>query len=321
MARPGTCGFERFGIGARWSTAPKGHYNRRDLRFAIYLIAFSFPAAFAADTLTNFRHSPVISEYGAASEVEFSTPLMELEAGSLAHHLPAAMKNLRFDEPVWVIGYKTAIVDRQGKTPRENYLCHTFLADQHVDQHPEYELKGIYSDAFTPEVRLPAGFGILFTPSDPLHWMPMFNNRLDDPVRVAMKVVLTVIRAKDLTKPLKPLYANLRSVQAPHLFFVPPGKDERAITFTLPFEGSFHFLGTHLHPYGASVELFNVSRNETVWRGRRTGGPESPMEVYTSSGGYAFHAGETFQIRSIYDNPTKEKIDAMAGLFMLYARK
>ncbi|MSV29005.1 MAG: hypothetical protein EXQ52_09715 [Bryobacterales bacterium] len=149
----------------------------------------------------------------------------------------------------------------------------------------------------------------------------MFNNRGDDPIRVAMKVVLTVIRAKDLTKPLKPLYGSLRSVQAPHLFFVPPGKDERAVTFTLPFEGSIHFLGTHLHPYGASVELFSVSRNQTVWKGVRTGGPESPMEVYSSAGGYTFSAGETMRIKSVYDNPTKEKVDAMAGLFMLYSRK
>ncbi|MSV29004.1 MAG: hypothetical protein EXQ52_09710 [Bryobacterales bacterium] len=125
------------------------------MRFAIQLLVLSFPAS-AADGLTNFRPSQTVSEYGATSDVEFSTPLMELEPGALAHHLPAGMKNLRFEEKVWVIGYKTTIVDSKGRSPRENYLCHTFLADQHVDQHPENELKGIYSDAFTPEVRRPA---------------------------------------------------------------------------------------------------------------------------------------------------------------------
>ena len=291
------------------------------MKLAILLLVILPATAPAAEALTVFRPSPVQSPYGVTSEVEFATPLMELESGSLAHHLPAAMKALRFEEPVWVIGYKTSIVDSQGKTPRENYLCHTFLADQHVDQHPEIELKGVYSDAFTPEVRLPEGFGVLFSPNDPLHWMPMFNNRGDQPVRVAIKVALTVIRRKDLRKPLQPLYASLRSVQVPHLFFVPPGRDERTVRFTLPFEANIHFLGTHLHPYGASVELFNVSRNELVWKGMRTAGPESPMEVFSSTEGYAVHAGETFQIKAVYDNPAKEKIDAMAGLFMLYERK
>jgi hypothetical protein len=255
------------------------------------------------------------------SEVEFSTRLVELEGASLAHHLPGTMRNMRFAEPVWVIGYKTEVIDHQGKTPRENYLCHTFLADQHVDQHPENELKGIYSDAFTPEVRLPAGFGVLFSPKDPVHWMPMFNNRGQDPTRVAMKVVLTVIRAKDLRKPLKPLLGTLRSVQVPHLYFVEPGKDVRETTFTIPFEGRIHFLGTHLHPYGAAVELYNVTAKSRVWIGRRTGGPESPMEVYSNGEGYPMHKGDQYRITATYNNPTSGKLDAMAGLFMLYSRQ
>jgi hypothetical protein len=135
-----------------------------------------------------------------------------------------------------------------------------------------------------------------------------------------MKVVLTVIRAKDLKKPLKPLYASLRSVQTPHLFFVPPGKDVRELTFELPFNGSIHFLGTHLHPYGVSIELYNVSRHEQVWKGKRKSGSDGPMEVYSNPAGYAVQAGETYKITTVYENPGAEKIDAMAGLFMLYSR-
>src|SRR2546425_866876 len=103
-----------------------------------------------AQTLTQFRPSAVRTEYGVASDVEFSTRLVDLEPGSLAHHLPQAMKSFQFAERVWVIGYKTTILDSSGKTPRENYLCHTFFADQRVTQHDELELSGIYSDAFTP---------------------------------------------------------------------------------------------------------------------------------------------------------------------------
>src|SRR5262249_35823757 len=135
-----------------------------------------------------------------------------------------------------------------------------------------------------------------------------------------MKVVLSLIRAKDLKKPLQPLHASLRSVQTPHLYFVSPGTDKRETTFTLPFNGRIHFLGTHLHPYGASVALYNVTRNEQGWKGIRTGGPESPMQVYSSAEGYSIRAGEEYRITAVYDNPTKLSIDAMAGLFMLYSR-
>jgi len=287
---------------------------------SLLCMVFSADMAMPAELLTNFRPSTIRSDHGIASEVEFSTGLVELEPGALAHHLPQAMRNFRFAEPVWVIGYKTEIRDPHGKSPRENYLCHTFFGDQRVDQREDNELRGIYSDAFTPEVRVPEGFGIPLLADQSLHWMPMFNNRGDDPARVEMKVTITVIRAKDLRRPLKPLYASLRSVQIPHLFFVPPGRDERQVTFELPFNGRIHFLGTHLHPHGASIELYNVSRRERVWKGARQSGPTGPMEVYSNSEGYLIHVGETYRITAVYENPSAEKIDAMAGLFMLYSR-
>ena len=291
-------------------------------RLVLCVVLGGFAAARGANLLTDFRPSPIASPYGAVSRVEFSTPLVELESGVLAHHLAKAMKDYRFGEPVWVIAYKTEILDAQGRPPRENYLCHTFFGDQRVAQHQDQEMRGIYSDAFTPEVRLPEGFGLRLTPDDNLHWMPMFNNRDERPVRVSMKVEVTLIREKDLVKPLRPLYSNLRSVQVPHLFFVPPGHDERQTTFEMPFDGAIHFLGTHIHPHGSSIELYNVSRGERVWIGTRQGDPVSgPMQTYTSAEGYTVRAGETYRIKAVYDNPTGAPIDAMAGLFLLYSRK
>jgi len=276
--------------------------------------------ATCADLLATFRESPLRTEYGLASEVEFSTAAVELEPGALAHHLPQAMRSFRFPEPVWAIAYRTEISDARGQTPKENYLCHTFFGDQRVMQRQDQEVKGIYSDSFTPEVRLPDGLGIAFAADENLHWMPMFNNRGDEPVRVRMKVTLTVIRGKDLKKPLKPVYASLRSVQVPHLFFVPPGRDERQSTFMLPFHARIHFLGTHIHPHGVSIELFNESRRERVWQGSRTGGPESAMQIYSNAEGYSVRNGETYRVTSVYQNPFPHDIDAMAGLFLLYSR-
>jgi hypothetical protein len=284
-----------------------------------WLVCLVFVAQ-ADELLTHFRPSAIRSDFGTVSEIEFSTGLLELEAGVLAHHLPHAMSKFRFAEPVWVIGYRAEILNVQGKTPRENYLCHTFLADQRVSQREDDEVKGIYSDAFTPEVRAPDGFGIPISPDDRLHWMPMFNNRGEETVRVMMKTVVTVIRGKDLKKPLTPLYGSLRSVHIPHLFFVPPGHDERQVTFEAPFNGKIHFLGTHLHPHGVSIELYNVSRQEQVWKGTRKNDPNGPMQVYSSAAGYRVQAGETYKINAVYENPTSDKIDAMAGLFMLYSR-
>jgi hypothetical protein len=270
-------------------------------------------AALAAQLITDFRPAAVQSRYGAVSEVEFSTPLLLLEPGSLAHHMPHAMRDYRFGETVWVIAYRTEVIDAEGKPPAANYLCHTFFGDQRVVQRQDQEMRAVYSDHFTPEVRLPDGYGIRLTPDDSLHWMPMFNNRDAEPARVAMKVRLTLIRERDLRQPLKPVYSTLRSVQVPHLYFVAPGRDERQTTFAAPFDGRIHLAGAHIHPYGVSMELYNVTRGERVWLGK-------PREVYSSVQGYAVHAGETYRVTAVYENTTKAPIDAMAGLFIFYSR-
>lgn len=276
------------------------------------------------ELLTDFRPSTLQSDHGRVSEISFSTPVIELESGVLAHHLPQAMRHFRLAEPVWIIGYRTEILDSQGRPPRENYLCHTFFGDSRVTQRQDQEVKGVYSDAFTPQVRLPDGFGIPLTPDESLHWMPMFNNRDERPARVAMNTVLLLIRGKDLKRPLTPLYSTLRSVEVPHLFFVPPGRHEKATIFEWPFDGRIHFLGTHIHPHGVSIELFNVSRRERVWKGSRrldAQGRMVGMEVYSSAEGYPVRAGETYRVTAVYDNPTRAPIDAMAGLFTLYSRR
>lgn len=287
-------------------------------------VALVTPAAIAADLLTDFRPAAVESSYGAVSRIEFATELVELDAGVLAYHLARAMRDFRVAEPVWIIGYKAEVLDAANQPPRENYLCHTFFGDQRVSQHGDQEMRALYSDAFTPEVRLPEGFGVRLTPDEPLHWMPMFNNRGDRPVLVRMKVVLTLIREKDLKKPLTPLYSTLRSVQVPHLYFVPPGRHEQQAAFELPFDGRIHFMGTHIHPYGVSVDLFNTSRAEPVWKSVRktdAGGQMVGMGTYASAEGYPFRAGESFRVTATYDNPTSSPIDAMAGLFVFYSRR
>lgn len=275
-------------------------------------------ATLYGESLTNFKPSPRRSEFGAVSMVEFSTTLMDVEPGSLALHLPQAMLHFHFEEPVWVVGYKTFIADKQGKPPRENYLCHTFVGDQRVMQTEDQEVRGLYSDGYTPEVVLPDGYGVLLPAGEPLHWMPMFNNRNEAIVRVKMKVELSIIRQRDIKKPLKQLYGTLRSVAVPHLYFVQPGNDQRGADFQFPFNGRIHFMGTHIHPHGAWVQL--EKGRQQIWRGNMK--PDGlSMEVYSSADGYAFKAGETFRVSALYKNPTQAPVDAMAGLYILYSRE
>ena len=81
-----------------------------------------------------------------------------------------------------------------------------------------------------------------------------------------MRGVISVIRERDRSKPIQPLYSTLRSVNSPHLFFVQPGRHEFHNSFEAPFDGSIHFIGTHIHPHGVTLELYDVTRDRLVWR-------------------------------------------------------
>jgi hypothetical protein len=167
------------------------------LSSAILLACLGSVSLGAADVLSDFHPSSIRSDYGAVSNVEFSTELIQLDPGVLAFHPDRAMRDFRFAEPVWIIGYQTEVLDANDAPPRENYLCHTFFGDQRVTQHDDREMLALYSDAFTPRVRLPDGFGFRLAAGEPLHWMPLFNNRQDQPARIRMRGVISVIREKD----------------------------------------------------------------------------------------------------------------------------
>ncbi len=252
----------------------------------------------------------------------------DLEARGL-QQMPGGSKRISFLEPLWVLSYKTKIVDPEGNKLHDNYHCHTmlqtFFSDRWMYQSDDGRpFKGLYSDGFTTELHLPEGFGVYFDKEEAIELMPMFNNRDPGVLKAGMQFTLEYVLAKDLEKPLKPLYGTLQSVQNPHLYKVGPGIDEREVEFQFPYEGTIHVMGVHIHPYGKFVEMFNETQGESVWKAvgnRGSDGQLINMPTYTSDEGYPFSPDEKYRLRVTYDNPTDKKQDAMGGLFILFTTK
>ena len=81
-------------------------------------------------------------------------------------------------------------------------------------------------------------------------------------------------------------------------------------------------MGTHIHPFGVSIELINVTRDEPVWKsvGRRDEeGALVSMPIYKNPEGYTVRTGDFFELIVVYDNTTGDRVDAMAGIFVLYS--
>ena len=93
------------------------------------LTAASVSGALAIELLTEFQPSDRESSYGTVSQVQFSSGLVDLQADTLVQSPKGTRKVLRFNEPVWLIGFKSEIVDAEGQPPQEKLLVpYLFLA-------------------------------------------------------------------------------------------------------------------------------------------------------------------------------------------------
>ncbi len=230
-------------------------------------------------------------------------------------------RGFSFPEDVWLVGYSAEVIDSGGNKLARELQCHTFLGSGIPEHHRRTEVVGLFSDGYTDSMDLPDGFGLLFKAGERIAWMPMFNNRTPQLSKAAMRVAFRIIRARNSRRPLKALTTTFRSVHSPDLYYVPPGRDVRETTFHLP-AGEIHAMGTHIHPYGVSIELINLTRGEPVWKavGRRDEeGALVSMPVYKNAEGYRVRPGDRFKLVVVYENTTSEPVDAMAGIFVLYA--
>jgi hypothetical protein len=236
--------------------------------------------------------------------------------------MPAVMA-ITFPEDMWLVGYHTEIVDTSGRELPRELQCHTFMGTSMPQHHSHENVSGIFSDGYTPRVDLPAGFGIFFRAGEKVVWNPMFNNRDAQKAAAAMRIELNVIRAKNLPQGLNRLETTFRTIRgSTDLYMVPPGTDVRETTFELPGVSKIHVIGTHMHPYGVSVELVNLTRNETVWKAVGSRGGDHRLEsmpVYINPAGYAVGPEDRFKLVARYENPTSHPVDAMAGVFILYS--
>ena len=244
----------------------------------------------------------------------------DLEAERL-QQVPPRME-VTFPEDLWLVGYGTEMVDSSGDRLSRELQCHAFLGTSLPEHHSHDQVAGLFSDGYTENFRLPSGFGIFFKAGEKVFWTPMFNNRTPENASAAMNITLEIVRARHLKYPLQQLTTTFRTIQVPDLYYVPPGRDVRETTFDAPFVGRIHAIGTHIHPYGVSIELINLTREESVWKavGKQDAmGNLVSMPTYANPEGYPVRAGDRFKLIAVYDNTSDKPADAMAGVFILYA--
>jgi hypothetical protein len=133
----------------------------------------------------------------------------------------------------------------------------------------------------------------------------------------------------NLVKPLAPSGEHMLggSTAEPVLHFaVPPGRHEYRTrvdgSSKIPFPTTAHHFSAHLHVYGVSLELIDVTAGQTSFRseatpnGKHTGIAE--MTSLATAEGVRIYPDHTYELVAVYDNPTQQPIDAMAVVYVYY---
>jgi hypothetical protein len=101
------------------------------------------------------------------------------------------------------------------------------------------------------------------------------------------------------------------------------GHEERHTLITpmmrVPYDTSIHYIGVHLHPFAASLELRDLTTGKTVFKSRARGPKEgiglSHVDALSSAQGIPVYKGHEYELVSVYENTSPVEQDAMATMF------
>jgi hypothetical protein len=112
-------------------------------------------------------------------------------------------------------------------------------------------------------------------------------------------------------------------------WMVPPGRHEYRYTLEYgpltPFDTTLHYINMHLHPYAESLELRDLTSGKSLFKGYSKNLKDAPgvaeLTHFSSEKGIPIFRDHTYELVTVYNNTTKQDIDAMAILFVYYLDK
>jgi len=110
-------------------------------------------------------------------------------------------------------------------------------------------------------------------------------------------------------------------------WMVPPGRHSFSYRpdkgLKMPFpKASIHVLTGHMHAYGESIELRDLTTGESLFVNRAKGFDDAIgiefMTHYSSQDGFLVHRDHKYEILATYNNTSSSDIDAMAVIYLYY---
>ncbi|MSR02219.1 MAG: hypothetical protein EXR94_05705 [Gemmatimonadetes bacterium] len=239
---------------------------------------------------------------------------------------------IRFEWPVdgWLRGYSVEVVDGTGK-PVDRRIVHHLIGvnfDRRQLLYANIErLFGVGQE--TEPVSVPKSIGVPMTSGARLGMYMAWQNETGadlENIKVRVRLVYSPPNLNPKPVSVLPLYMDVNLVGAYNGFEVPEGRSEKAWEFTMPIDGRLLGYSGHLHDYGSSVRLEDVTTGKVIGAVTGIRSPEGTIEKISRSlpgvggDGVRLRAGRKYRVIGTYNNTTGESIPgAMAHITGIFA--
>lgn len=268
----------------------------------------------------------------AASEFTVRVGPLRLPEGA-GHGQVAQAPNLHVAVPVdgWLVSYRPRLVDGGGERVPGRLLHHVAFWSE---ERPDFLCPGKDEHVFGSGGEMnvwPAlpGVGYPVREGDRIRVNTMFHNPTDTAYgEVYLEVDVGYRTRSGAAEPLAPVYPVWLDVRkcGASSYDLAPGTNLDSATFVMPYAGRLLGLGGHLHDYGRSVRVVDLTRDREVATlearldelGRILSMPVVP---FLATGGYELAEGDSLRVSARYENPTGRRLEAGAmGIAVGYFR-
>jgi hypothetical protein len=217
----------------------------------------------------------------------------------------------------WLHGYHIELVDTSGRAvPREMLHHVNVIEPSRRELFSPIMLRLAAAGQETDPVRLPRLLGFRVRKGQELIVTSMMHNPTGrDYGGVRLRIHFPYTTAKALIKPIAifPFYMDVMPPAGRHAYDLPPGKSSRSWEARPAIAGRILGLGGHVHQYGTSLRLEDMTARKVIWAARPVIGNDGqitamPMKKFITSLGVPVYPWHIYRVTAEYDNTSGQAI-------------
>jgi hypothetical protein len=291
------------------------------------------PPSLAGQELENSDYIHVVDQADRGEMVFMIGPL-DLPAsqghGSHSHTKGIPLQVVTFPRGGWIQGFLSDMVDSKGTPLRETFLHHVNVIDpDHRELFSAISQRIMAAGPETGKKELPQSMGLPVKEGQRLLVRAVFHNpsAVDyHGLYLRIRFDFTPSRAGEGLAGVFPVYMDVRPPVGRKDFDLAPGVSTQSWEGSPAVSGRLLAAGGHMHQYGKSLALEDVTDEKVLWRVEpRTdaqGNIQSiPIGSFWKKGGVPMRSDHVYRLTVTYDNPTGEPIEkggmgTLGGVFI-----